>query len=176
MRRAGLVLLLACSSCATQNRSVEQRMLMPPSAARYQMEDTQLFLMPIALHADPPDASILSGVQSLAPTTLCAELIVTADGGVEGVAPLADSDPCAAADAGALSLMRQRLEAHLSGWRFEPAAICQFADAQAKAQADGTCIGEGVQRTEVAVRLAYAFTFEVRNGRRRMEAARLLER
>ena len=69
--------------------------------------------------------------------------------------------------------LQQAVESRLRQWRFEPAAICTFRDAQAASDANGVCMDGDAERKPVAVRLAYAFTFEVRNGKQRVSGNRV---
>ena len=63
----------------------------------------------------------------------------------------------------------------VSAWRFKPAMFCTYPDAATRDRdwnGDG-CTGAVVEARPVAVTLAYAFTFEVRNGRHQVGAARV---
>ncbi|AEQ97692.1 lipoprotein, putative [Xanthomonas oryzae pv. oryzicola BLS256] len=90
-----IALALAVSSCATrqvaeQERrqredSVDQRMLPPQQGgggnagvASYTLAPTQRFRMPRALHSEAPVLPADSPRQTLAPTTVCAHLILAA--------------------------------------------------------------------------------------------------
>ncbi len=189
MRRgAGAMLLLAslagCASRPAQETSrrhdsVDQRMLpaAPVAAAagalaQYEMGASEAFRMPRALETGNPQLPVDSPRQALAPTTVCARVIVSASGQVVRVEPLTDRDECraGAADANA-DLMRVTLD-KLTHWRFEPAAVCTFAAGMRRSSTADDC--KGAQRIEaVPVTLSFAFTFEVAQGRASVRSGRM---
>lgn len=163
---------LALSACATRTAEVEQRLILPEGQARYEMAAHQAFVFPRALAQTTPAFPQDGLPRALPPTTVCASLVVDADGGVGAVKPLRDpgcSDPEAQP-----RLAAAMLEA-VSSWRFVPAMFCIYPDAATRDRdwnGDG-CAGAVAEARPVAVTLAYAFTFEVRNGRAQVGAARL---
>jgi len=164
---------LAATNCATRSASIDQRMILPDSGDRYAMEDRQLFLMPMSLGNEPPEFPAALQLNDLAPTTVCAEITISDAGRVEHVAPLHETGDCGTGVQQQVAGLQQVVESRLRQWRFEPAAICTFRDAQAAVDANGVCRDGDAERKPVAVRLAYAFTFEVRNGKRRVSGNRV---
>lgn len=157
----------------TASRSVDQRMLTPEAAGgaakveRYQLAPSEVFRMPQPEHAPNPELPADSPRQTLAPTTVCARLVIDAAGAVQRAELLADRDECQAgaqaeyADLAAATLQKVRQ------WRFVPAALCRFAAGQSPTE-PGQC--DGAQWVEaVPVTLLYAFTFQVEQGRARVE-------
>ena len=66
----------------------------------------------------------------------------------------------------------------VSSWRFDPAMFCDYPD-EATRNRDWTgvgCAGAVADARPVAVTLAYAFTFEVRNGKARVGSDPLRDR
>lgn len=158
----------------TRNTNVDQRMLMPEGdggvsgkVERYTLAPTEVFRMPDPIEADNPALPEDSPRQTLAPTTVCARVIVNAEGGVQRSELLDDRVECAAgAQAGNADLVQAML-AKVQQWRFVPAAVCHFAADKPPAD-NQSC--DGAQSVElVPVTLLYAFTFEVEQGRVHVE-------
>lgn len=166
------LILLGTSACATRTAGVEQRLILPEGGKRYEMADNQAFVFPMAQGNPSPVFPDGFGARDLPPTTLCAKFVVAPDGAVRDAAMLEDPgciDP---------ALQPQLASAVLdtvSAWRFEPAVFCDYPDAATRDRDwNGKgCAGTSVDARPVAVTLAYAFTFEVRNGRRQVGSARV---
>lgn len=168
---ACLALAGVLAACATRTAAVDQRLILPEGAARYEMESNQAFVFPVPQGNAAPAFPEGFGKRDLAPTTLCVNFVVDADGTLRDVALLEEAG-CAGATAQPL-LGAAVLEA-VSAWRFEPAMFCNYPDAATRNRDwNGVgCAGAVAEAKPVAVTLAYAFTFEVRNGRRQVGAAR----
>jgi hypothetical protein len=164
--------LTFCAGCGTtRTTGVEQRMILPEGAARYEMETNQAFVCPVPQDNATPAFPDGFGKQDLAPTTLCASFVVNSDGTLRDVALLEEAGCTSAA---AQPLLGAAVLEAVSGWRFDPAMFCIYPDAATRDRdwnGDG-CAGAVAEAKPVAVTLAYAFTFEVRNGRQRVDAAR----
>ncbi len=173
LRTAGGAALLALvlAACATRTAGVEQRLILPEGAARYEMAENQAFVFPEARGNQPPAFPEVFGGRELPPTRLCARFVVDPGGAVRDVALLDD--------AGCVGMVAQPLlgaavlEA-VSAWHFEPAMFCIYPDAATRNRDwnGAGCAGAVAEVKPVAVTLAYAFTFEVRNGRPRVAASR----
>ena len=180
MRGHAVVLAtLMLAGCATQpakeqvsssfNLNQHRQMLTPESAGGageiqpYQLTATESFRMPVAISAADPVLPSEYASRSLAATTVCVNVILDAQGRVERSAPLLAHSVCGAgSDAGNAGLLQAALAA-TKGWSFEPAAVCHYA-AGVQAPKSGDCVN--ASRVEaVPVTLAYAFTFEVIEGR-----------
>jgi hypothetical protein len=157
----------------TSSRSVDQRMLTPEAAGsaskveRYRLAPSEVFRMPQPQDAPNPELPADSPRQTLASTTVCARVVIDAAGAVQRAEVLDDRSECAAGgqpdNADLVAAMLDKVR----HWRFVPAALCRFAAGQSPAQ-PGQC--EGAQAVEpVPVTLLYAFTFEVEQGRVRVE-------
>ena len=157
--------------CVTRTAGVEQRLILPEGSARYEMSDHQAFVYPAPQGNQPPAFPEALERRELAPTTLCASFVVDAGGAVRDVALLEDAGCAVAASQPVLG--GAVLEA-VSAWRFEPAMFCTYPDAATRNRDwnGHGCAGEVAEARPVAVTLAYAFTFEVRNGRPRVDAVR----
>jgi len=162
---------VAVAGCATRSAGVEQRMILPVGAQQHEMADHQAFVFPGPDGNQPPAFPEGYAPSELAPTTLCASLVVDRDGSVRDVA-LLDGPECSNA-AQAPELAAAVTDA-LSGWRFYPALFCTYPDAATRERdwTPSACTGAATQVEAVAVTLAYAFTFEVRQGRRQVLASR----
>ena len=166
--------MLAPTACATRTAGVEQRMIVPAGTARHEMAANQAFVYPQAQGNAAPVFPAGYERTELAPTTLCARLVVGADGAVRNVA-LLDESGCSSP--GEQPRLGMAVLDAISAWRYEPAAFCDYPDAATRDRDwNGVgCAGAVVDTRAVAVTLAYAFTFEVRNGRQRVGAAQRKE-
>jgi hypothetical protein len=175
------------SACAThppiqpvealaRNTNVDQRMLMPEGGdggaakvERYALAPSEVFRMPQPQDAGNPELPADSPRQTLAPTTVCARVIINAEGGVQRAELLDDRGECSAGGRPENADLLQATLDKVQQWRFEPAAVCHFAADQPPASNE-SC--DGAQRVEpVPVTLLYAFTFEVEQGRVHVEQA-----
>ncbi|NIJ74490.1 hypothetical protein FHR66_003732 [Xanthomonas sp. F4] len=186
-----MLLALGLTGCASQVPreapqqtkridSVDQRMLetgfgAAPGAAAvqsYQMQPQQVFRMPQPLQAPTPQLPADSPRRSLAPTTVCVRVILSAQGAVERSALLDDRPDCSAGAQPEMADLLQAVQDAVAQWRFVPAAICTYADPAQRPAQDGRCDdAQSVQ--EVPVTLAYAFTFEVRQGKVSVQSGRV---
>lgn len=162
---------VALAGCAHRIDSVEQRLVLPASAPRYDMAAHQAFAYPVpqgnAAPAFPPHFD----ARELPPTTICVSFTVDVEGRVRAAAAFAQPG-CDAPER--LQALRDASLSAVAGWRFAPAMFCDYPDAATRDRDwNGTgCAGARVQARTVPVTLAYAFTFEVRNGKRSVGAAR----
>ncbi|KTF36795.1 hypothetical protein [Xanthomonas vesicatoria] len=176
----GLVAVGLCG-CATQHvleqdrsqreDSVDQRMLPPQSGggsggavSAYTLAQTQRFRMPRALHNEAPVLPADSPRQTLPPTTVCAHVILAADGAVQRVDPMSDRDECAAGLLPENTDLLQAVRTTVQHWQFVPAALCTYAPGVAQPAALDDCSG-ATHAEPVPVTLSFAFTFEVRQGK-----------
>lgn len=182
---AGALVTLSLAGCAnrlvtqtqdtlTRNANVDQRMLMPEGGAdgaakvkRYALSPSEVFRMPQPQDAGNPELPADSPRQTLAPTTVCARVVIDAAGAVQRAEVLDDRDECAAGAQSANADLVAAMLGKVRQWRFVPAALCRFAANQSPL-ASGQC--DGAQSVKpVPVTLLYAFTFEVEQGRVRVE-------
>jgi len=188
MRRiylAGLCVSLA--SCASQPPreqtqrldSVDQRLLAPRgdgapggAIAAYTMQPQQVFRMPQPLDAATPQLPADSPRRTLAPTTVCVRVVLSAQGAVQRSEPLRDREECSAGALADTADLLQAVQQEVARWRFVPAAICTYADPAQRPAVEGRC-DDAVSVEEVPVTLAYAFTFEVREGKASVQAGRV---
>lgn len=176
----GVVAMSLCG-CATQRMveqehsrredSVNQRMLPPQSGgggggavAPYTLAETQRFRMPRALRSEAPVLPADSPRQTLPPTTVCAHVILSADGAVQRVDPLSDRDECVAGLLPENADLLQAVRTTVQHWQFVPAALCTYAPGAAQPAALDDCSG-ATHEEPVPVTLSFAFTFEVRQGK-----------
>ena len=164
--------LLVLTACATRTAGVDQRLILPEGGKRYELEDRQAFVFPAPQGNASPGFPQGFGARDLPPTTLCARFVVDPDGGIRDVAAIRE---VGCMDPAAQPLLGKAVLDAVSAWRFKPAMFCTYPDAAARDRdwnGDG-CTGAVVEARPVAVTLAYAFTFEVRNGRHQVGAARV---
>ncbi len=186
MRRAvrgAMCLLLALAGCATRpavtedvadsSYTIGQRLLLPESAGGqagdvqpYMLSGREVFRMPRPVHVPPPELPPLQGRQSLPPVTVCLNVVVDAQGGVQRSFPLLGHSQCGAGNDAGNGHLLQAADDAVRQWRFAPAAICRFAAGAAPVAPDD-CSG-ATQVEEVPVTLPYAFTFEIVQGQARV--------
>lgn len=182
---AGLCLcLVACAGQPPREQaqrldSVDQRLLAPRgdgapggAIAAYAMQPQQVFRMPQPVQAATPQLPADSPRRTLAPTTVCVRVILSALGEVQRSEPLRDREECGAGALADNADLLQAVQQGVARWRFVPAAICTYADPAQRPAVEGRC-DDAVSVEEVAVTLAYAFTFEVREGKASVQAGRV---
>lgn len=159
------------AGCAHRIDSVDQRLLLPASAARYDMAPHQAFVYPAPLDNPAPAFPAEGMPRELPPVTLCVAFVVDAEGRTTAVSPL-EQDGCAGE--GAPAPLREAALSVVAAWRFTPAMFCDYPDAATRDRDwnGHGCAGEDVQARVVPVSLAYAFTFEIREGRQRVASAK----
>ncbi|QNH20101.1 hypothetical protein HEP73_00999 [Xanthomonas sp. GW] len=188
LRRICLASLCLClAGCASQPQreqtqrldSVDQRLLAPsgdgaPGGAitAYTMQPQQVFRMPQPLDAATPQLPADSPRRTLAPTTVCVRVVLSAQGAVQRSEPLHDREECSAGALADTADLLQAVQQEVARWRFVPAAICTYADPAQRPAVEGRC-DDAVSVEEVPVALAYAFTFEVREGKASVQAGRV---
>lgn len=171
MRRTGLLLaFLALAGCGgTRTTQVGAEMIMPPAAPQMKMQTQEVFFM--ASHLNPgllpdyPEALLEAGPDH---ATVCAEIVVDADGMVSWTAPLRAGPRCPAEALPALAWFEHAVDQTLRQWRFEPASICTFPAGVEKSY---DCVGAGVVRKTVPLRLAFVFEFSRSERRGRFSSA-----
>ena len=130
----------------------------------------EAFRWPSSRHNPTPHLPEDSVRTSLDPTTVCVRLTISEQGEVERIDPLDDRDECHAGIASANADLVQAVRESLQYWKFEPAAICTWAAGKHPSPFGG-CAGADQVRP-VPVSLFYAFTFEIREGRRLVREGR----
>lgn len=129
----------------------------------YALRPTEGYRMPQLHTAPPPVLGNADPRQELAPTRVCLQLVVDAEGRVERSLPLADRPECEAGLAAVNLPLLQAAQHAVAMWRFSPAALCHFPAGSAPRDATDC---DGAERIEpVPVSLLYAFTFEIVKGR-----------
>lgn len=135
----------------------------PGAVEAYALRPTEGYRMPQLHTAPPPVLGSADPRQELAPTRVCLQLVVDAEGRVERSLPLADRPECEAGTAAVNLPLLQAAKQAVAMWRFSPAALCHFPAGSAPRNATDC---EGAERIEpVPVSLLYAFTFEIVKGR-----------
>ncbi len=131
--------------------------------ASYQLKATEGYRMP-QLNAGPdPVLGDRDPRSELAPTTVCLQLVIDAQGRVERSLPVQDRDECTAGNAPENAPLLQSAQDAVAAWQYVPAAVCHFAEGKVPADR-GDC--QGAARIEpVPVSLLYAFTFEIVKGK-----------
>jgi hypothetical protein len=171
---AALVLVAAATGCATRSASIDHRMLLPQAGARHALESTQFFVMPVSLAAPEPVFPELAEDALAIDLTVCAEVWLSEDGDVSRVVPFDVTVECAQTSTERALAYAQAVVEAMRGWEFTPAMICEFPPQSMDKRERGDCTGPEVVVRRVAVRLDYAFTFSLRNGRKRVGVARKL--
>jgi len=175
VKTAPLLMMAALlAGCATQDRlttvdtrseNVGHQRLQPQAGGgsgqvqTYSLGASEGYRMPQLYAAPDPEVGDRDPRAELAPTTICLQVVVDAQGSVERSVPLTDRPECAAGAAGENAPLLQEAVAM---WKYSSAAVCHFAAGKVPADR-GDC--RGAERVEpVAVTLQYAFTFEIVKG------------
>lgn len=177
MKSASLLLAALLVGCASQqhlttvdtrNESVGHQRLRPEAAGdggqvqAYSLGASEGYRMPQLYAAPDPEVGDRDPRAELAPTTICLQVVVDANGGVERSLPLTDRHECAAGAAPENAPLLQAAQDAVAMWKYSSAAVCHFAPGTVPADR-GDC--RGAERVEpVAVTLQYAFTFEIVKG------------
>ena len=173
LSRAAVCIVVACAAggCVHRTDSITQRLLLPEAAGRYDMAAHQAFVYPVPVAMAGPAFPSTGMPRELPSLTVCVAFVVDVEGRATQVSPLRQSG----CDDGAVQpLLRDAALAAVAGWAFEPAMFCDYPDAVSRDRdwnGQG-CAGDRVQARAVPVSLAYAFTFEIREGRQRVVAAK----
>jgi hypothetical protein len=169
-----LVLTLGCGSCASHIASVDQRMILPQSGNRYELDPRQAFIYPSPLENASPAFPDSFAQSELPPTVVCTRLSISEQGAVEDAAALHQEGECGSQITDVSRQLEQSVLATLRQWRFQPASICTYPDLASKERDKNEtgCNGEGATAKQVAVSVGYAFTFEIANGKRKVGAVR----
>lgn len=181
-----LCLLLATAGCATRpaatadvadvadTYNVGQRLLPAESTGGqgggvqpYTLSASEVFRMPRPTHAPLPELPDMPAQRSLPPVTVCLNVVLDAQGQVQRSFPLLAHSQCGAGNDAANGHLLQAAGDAVRQWRFAPAAICHFAAGTSPAAPDD-CTGATTVE-EVPVTLPYAFTFEIVQGRARVQ-------
>lgn len=165
---------LGCGSCASPIASVNQRMVIPQSDNRYELDPRQAFIYPSPLENPSPAFPESFNQNDLPPTVVCARLSISEQGAVNDVAALHQQGECGSQTTDISRQLEQAVITTLRQWRFQPASICTYPDLASKEQDKNEtgCNGEGATAAQVAVSLGYAFTFQIANGKRKVDAMR----
>jgi hypothetical protein len=169
-----LVLVIAAAGCTTRGTSVDHRMLLPQAGARHAVAPTQFFVMPVPLAAPEPMFPTIAGHAEAIDVTVCAEIWLSEDGGINRVMPFDATAECVQARSPRAAPYAKAMLEALQRWEFTPAMICEFPPQAMDKRERGDCTGPEVAVRRVAVRLEYAFTFTFRDGRKRVGVARKL--
>ena len=142
-------------------------MLLPPEGERHALKSSELFIMPVELETPQPEFPPDFPARQTIELTVCAEVWLSDEGGVERVVPLRDATGCGAEGSGAFQALFERTVTDaLMRWEFSPARICTLPPGADERRERGDCTGPDVTLRPVPVRLAYAFSFSVREGKR----------
>ena len=173
LSRIGTCVIVACAAggCAHRTDSITQRLLLPEAAGRYDMAAHQAFVYPVPIDMAGPVFPSSGMPRELPPLTVCVAFVVDAEGRATQISPLRQSG---CDDGTAQPLLRDAALSAVTGWVFEPAMFCDYPDAASRDRDwnGHGCAGDRVQARAVPVSLAYAFTFEIREGRQRVIASK----
>jgi len=133
----------------------------------YQLQSSQAYRMPQLYTAPDPALGDRDPRRELAPTTICLQVVVDADGRVERSLALLDRAECRAGGLPENAPLVEAAQAAVAMWRYAPAAVCDYpAGSVQKDRSD--CAG--AERIEpVPVSLLYAFTFEIVKGKQTVQ-------
>lgn len=128
----------------------------------YTLKPSEGYRMPQPYAAPDPVLGERDPRRELPPTTVCLQVVVSADGAVERSVPVSDRSECIAGAAAENRVLVEAAREAVAMWRYSPAAVCHFAAGHAPA--DGSDCRDAERVEPVAVSLFYAFTFEIVHG------------
>lgn len=180
-----LALLTVVAGCATHDRhhtvdtraeTVDLQRLRPDGRGgagqveAYVLGAGEGYRMPQLYAAPDPVLGDRDPRRELAPTMVCLQVVIDAEGRVERSLPLNDRDECGAGNAPENAVLVQAAQEAVAMWRYTPAAVCRFAAGRVPASS-GDCTG-AAQVEPVPVSLFYAFTFEIVHGQQTVRTKR----
>lgn len=130
--------------------------------AEYALQATEGYRMPQLNAAPDPVVGARDPRRELAPTRVCLQVVIDAEGRVERSLPLTDRSECSAGIEAQNAPLLEAAQEAVAMWRYAPAAVCHFAKGQVPADR-GDC-RSAVRVEPVPVSLLYAFTFEIVKG------------
>jgi len=128
----------------------------------YQLRPSEGYRMPQLYAAPDPVLGERDPRRELAPTMVCLQVVVDADGRVERSMALLDRAECSAGNAAENAPLLQAAQEAVAQWRYVPAAVCHYPAGHVPRDRSDCA---GAERVEpVPVSLLYAFTFEIVHG------------
>ena len=129
----------------------------------YQLQSSQGYRMPQLYAAPDPVLGDRDPRRELAPTMVCLQVVVDAEGRVERSLALLDRAECKAGGMPENAPLVEAAQAAVAQWRYSPAAVCHYPAGHVPGdRSDCT----GAERVDpVPVSLLYAFTFEIVKGK-----------
>lgn len=158
-----LALVFLLGACKAMHKGdVGMSMILPKTAERLEVPEEQQFLFPVPiiepiLPAYPP-ALLGSGIQQI----ICVEIVIDENGEVSHARPLLDLPECPSSNRPPNPLFTSAAISAVKQWQFAAAAICRFPKT---VQKNDDCHGDEVVITNIAIKLAYTFTFSVKNNK-----------
>jgi len=152
----------------TRNESVGHQRLQPNAAGGagqvqpYTLAASEGYRMPQLYAAPDPVVGERDPRTALPPTTVCLQVVVDAQGGVERSMPLTDRKECSAGAATENGPLLKAAQDAVAQWKYSPAAVCHFAAGNVPKDRSDCKGADSIE--PVAVTLQYAFTFEIVKG------------
>jgi hypothetical protein len=174
MRRVAAA--MACclvAGCASQVAKVDHQVILQPGVVHHELDELELFVMPIELESPPPEFPAAYAHGDLSPLVVCAEVWLDTHGDITRVAPLHQEPDCPARTDARTLAFEQAVVARLRQWIWGPARICRFPERLREQREHDDCTGNEVDVVPVPVRLAYAFTFQRSAGRASVASSRV---
>lgn len=153
--------LPACALVKSQDvtKDVGFGMILPPGAMVHEPQENQEFMMPVHLNPELRPEFPDIGLREHDPRRVCIEIVIDESGKVESAVELYNIPDCQYSEG---EIEREFIEESLVAaqqWRFKPAAICTLPLESIELGVD--CDHPSALIEELAVKLAFVFTFEV---------------
>lgn len=166
----GVLLVVLISACASADRLVDRRMILPQNAVTHELNEDEFFIMAVPIETPDPEFP----ERALQPepggaARICATFVVAEDGSVEGEKVISDPVECPDSLTEEYSTFADAVLQAISGWSYFGAAICTRTRGHV---ADETCERPGSTLKPVSIRLMYVFEFEETQGRRSVSSLR----
>lgn len=165
-----IFLIALVSACASVDRTVDRRMVLPQSAATHELKEDQFFLMAVPIQTpDPEFPQNESGPGRARLTRICVNFHVTTDGRVENAVIVSDPLECPDSAAGQTAAFASAVTETVSRWSYFGAAICTTPGGR---DVDEDCESPEATLEPVSIQLMYVFVFEQTEGRRSVTSRR----
>lgn len=151
--------LLGLAACASRpiNTDVAATLIVSTSADRYVMQRNERFLMPLTVEAPLP--TYPSSAVTPTEVTICVAVVITAEGDVQSVKPIATDPECSSISDPLFKPFQEATIATVREWKYLAAAICRYQTDAAE------CEFETADIEPVPVSLAYRFAFSTHDGK-----------
>jgi hypothetical protein len=129
-----LLLVLFLTGCASSHKqihsSIRKDMILPVGAVREELRQDQVFLAPVPIKEPMPTFPDDYPAGKDLEANICVELVISAEGTVDGVTQIAAAPDCERAGSANSVLLYPQVAAAVNQWTYFGAAICTFDESE----------------------------------------------